>query len=81
MYLSNAIATAGGLRLLAFFLSLPLILLSWSLVTFTISIIVYAFGHTLAWRSHVVMGVVLFSIVGVVVAAVMFFRKIFGTQR
>ena len=79
-YLRNAKGAIGSVKPLAFFLSLPLILLSWSLVTFTFSVTIYAFHNAQSWVSYAAMGAVLFAIVGVVAVTVLFFWEIFSER-
>lgn len=79
-YFRNATDIVGSVKLLAVFLSLPLILLSWSLVTFTASVTIYAFHVTQLWGSSVIMGVVLLVVVLIITATVLFFWGIFSVR-
>ena len=62
---------------LAFFLSLPLILLSWSVLTFACSVSLYTFYETQPKASFVVTGVVFGTVVIIVLATMLFFWEIF----
>lgn len=77
VYFRNATRMTGNMKLLAFFLSLPLIMLSWSLVIFTFSVATYAFRNTQLWRSYIVMAAALFVIVAIIIATILFFWGIF----
>jgi len=79
-YFQNATRTMGSLKPLAVFLSLPLILLSWALITLTFSVACYAFDDARLPSSYIVMGVILFVVVGVTAATVLFFWEIFRAQ-
>ena len=70
----------GSLKILAVFLSLPLILLSWSLITFAFSVACYAFYDARPFSSYIAMGFVLSIVVGVITVTVIFFWGIFRAR-
>jgi hypothetical protein len=69
------------IKLLAFFLSLPLVLLSWSLITFAFAIAMYAFNNQRPWWSYTWVGVALFVIVFIVASTILFFWGIFSARQ
>jgi len=77
IYFQNATLRSGSMKPLAFFLSLPLILLSWSVLTFACSVSVYTFYGRQPRASFVITGVVFGTVVIIVLATVSFFWEIF----
>ena len=76
IYLQNATRVIPSLKLLALVLSLPLVLLSWSLMTFAFAIAIYTFKSR-PWWTYASVGVVLFSVVFAIVFTILFFWDIF----
>ena len=76
-YFRNAARLTGNLRLLAFLLSLPITLLSWSMVSFACSVSIYAFHSQKAYFSSIILAIVF----GAVSSAVVFFWGVFSVDR
>jgi len=81
-YLQNATRTVPSLKFLAFFLSLPLVLLSWSLIVFAFAVSAYAFYEpdSRTWWTYAIIGAVLAAVSGVVVSSMAFFWGIFAER-
>jgi len=77
IYFRNATLQSGTLKPLAFFLSLPLILLSWSVLTFACSVSLFTFYEPQPRTSYIITGVVFGTVVIIVLATMMFFWEIF----
>jgi len=76
VYLQNATSVIPSLKLLALVLSLPLVLLSWSLITFAFAIAIYIFKSR-PWWTYASVGIVLFSVVFAIAFTILFFWDIF----
>lgn len=73
----NSTKKIESLKLLAVLLSLPLILLLWSLITFAFSVGVYAFSEALVWWNYTTVGILIAVVAGVVIFTLGFFWGIF----
>ncbi|CAA7270473.1 unnamed protein product [Cyclocybe aegerita] len=78
VYFRNASRRTGNLKLLAFYLCLPLILLLWSLLVFTCSIATYAFESPRPMSTHGVAGGILLLVVVAVGTTIRFFWGIYS---
>lgn len=67
----------SSLKFLAFFLSLPLVLLSWSLITFALAVATYAFYESWKWWNYTLVGIAIAIVTGVVGSSLSFFWGIF----
>lgn len=70
-----------SLKFLALFLSLPLVLLSWSLIVFAFAVITYAFYESRTWWNYTLVGVVVATVLAIVGASIIFFWGIFEEKR
>lgn len=67
-----------SLKVLALFLSLPLVLLTWSLITFAFAVATYAFYESQAWWNYTVVGSSIAIVAGIVGSSIVFFWFIFN---